>query len=187
MSISAHIAKKAARISQYLNPNSRRAIHHSFIDSNFSYCPLVWHFSGETNNAHDDVIKWKHFPRYWPFVATKTSDAELWCFSLICVWMNGCVNNREAGDLRRYRVRYDVGIMKIRKVPRTILCNDYSSSYEDLPRNTGLSTLLLSRLRCMLLKTFKYTQPINVESLHCMYIQNTFGLTWSQDHKLGST
>ena len=38
--------------------------------------------------AHDDVIKRKHFPRYWPFVRgihwwiprTKASDAELWCF-----------------------------------------------------------------------------------------------------------
>ena len=39
---------------------------------------------------HDDVIKWKHFPRYWPFVwgftghqwipHTKPSDMELWCF-----------------------------------------------------------------------------------------------------------
>ena len=38
---------------------------------------------------HDDVIKWKHFPRYWPFARrihrsrwlprTKASDAELWC------------------------------------------------------------------------------------------------------------
>ena len=40
--------------------------------------------------CHDDVIKEKHFPRYWPFVwgihrsrwipHTKASDAELWCF-----------------------------------------------------------------------------------------------------------
>ena len=39
--------------------------------------------------SHDDVIKWKQFPRYWPFVRihrspvnsrTKASDAELWCF-----------------------------------------------------------------------------------------------------------
>ena len=39
---------------------------------------------------HDDVIKWKHFPRYWPFVRgnhrsrwiprTMASDADLWCF-----------------------------------------------------------------------------------------------------------
>ena len=39
---------------------------------------------------HDDVIKWKYFPHYWPFVRgihrsrwiprTKASDAELWYF-----------------------------------------------------------------------------------------------------------
>ena len=29
-------------------------------------------------------------------------------FSLICVWINGWVNNPEAGDLRRYRAHYDV-------------------------------------------------------------------------------
>ena len=32
-------------------------------------------------------------------------------FSLICVWINGWVNNREAGDLRRNRGHYDVIIM----------------------------------------------------------------------------
>ena len=31
-------------------------------------------------------------------------------FSLICTWINGSVNNREAGDFRRYRVHYDVTI-----------------------------------------------------------------------------
>ena len=30
---------------------------------------------------------------------------------LICVWLNGWVNNREAGDLRRYRTHYDVTVM----------------------------------------------------------------------------
>ena len=70
---------------------------------------------------HDDVIKWKHFPRNWPFVRgihrsrwiphTKASDAELWFFCLICVWINDWVNNREAGDLRRYRGHYDVTVM----------------------------------------------------------------------------
>ena len=38
-----------------------------------------------------------------------------WCgalmFSLICVWLNGWVNNREAGDLRRYCAHYDVIVM----------------------------------------------------------------------------
>ena len=32
-------------------------------------------------------------------------------FSLICVWINGWVNNRKAGDLRRYRAHYDVIVM----------------------------------------------------------------------------
>ena len=32
-------------------------------------------------------------------------------FSLICAWINGCVNNREAGDLRRHRAYYDFIVM----------------------------------------------------------------------------
>ena len=47
-------------------------------------------------------------PRWLPH--TKASDAELRCF-LICVWINGWVNNREAGGLRCHRAHYDVTIM----------------------------------------------------------------------------
>ena len=32
-------------------------------------------------------------------------------FSMICVWINDWVNNREAGYLRRYRAHYDVTLM----------------------------------------------------------------------------
>ena len=39
-------------------------------------------------------------------------------FSLICVWINDWVNNRETGDLRRYRAHCDVTVMKWRKRPR---------------------------------------------------------------------
>ena len=70
---------------------------------------------------HDDVIKWKHFPRYWPFVRgihrspVNSPHKRQWrgavMFSLICVWINGWVNNREAGDLRRYRAHYDISVM----------------------------------------------------------------------------
>ena len=42
---------------------------------------------------------------------TKASDAELLVFSLICDWINRWVNNREAGDLRRHHVHYDVIVM----------------------------------------------------------------------------
>ena len=74
-----------------------------------------------SNHTHDDVMKWKHFPRYWSFVRgihrspVNSPRKGRWrgalMFSLICVWINGWVNNREAGDLRRYRARYDVNVM----------------------------------------------------------------------------
>ena len=34
-------------------------------------------------------------------------------FPLICAWINDWVNNREAGDLRRYSSHYDVSVMLI--------------------------------------------------------------------------
>ena len=74
-------------------------------------------------SVHDDVIKWKHFPRYWPFVRgihrspVNSPHKGQWrgalMFSLICVWIKGWVNNREAGDLRRHRGHYDVSVMLI--------------------------------------------------------------------------
>ena len=42
---------------------------------------------------------------------TKASDAELWCFTLICDWTHGWVNNWGAGDLRRHCAHYDVTVM----------------------------------------------------------------------------
>ena len=42
---------------------------------------------------------------------TKASDAVL-KFSLIWAWINGWVNNGEAGDLRRHRAHYDVTVMQ---------------------------------------------------------------------------
>ena len=74
------------------------------------------------SNAHDDVIKWKHFPRYWPFVRgihrspVNSPHKGQWCgasmFPLICAWINGWVKNRKAGDLRRNRAHYDVTVMR---------------------------------------------------------------------------
>ena len=70
---------------------------------------------------HDDVIKWKHFPRNWPFVRKihrspvnfphKGQWRGALMFSLIYVWINDWANNREAGDLRRQHGHYDVIVM----------------------------------------------------------------------------
>ena len=48
-------------------------------------------------------------PRWIPL--TKASGAKLWFFTLICVWINDWVNNREAVDLRCYRAHYDGIVM----------------------------------------------------------------------------
>ena len=86
-----------------------------------NYGPLFWVSWRNCPRNHDDVIKWKHFPRYWPFVRgnnrspVNSLHKNQWraalMFSLICVWINGWVNNRMAGDLRRYRAHYDVTVM----------------------------------------------------------------------------
>ena len=70
---------------------------------------------------HDVVIKWTHFQRHWPFVRgihrspVNSPHKGQWrgasMFSLIWAWINSCVNNREAGNLRRHRAHYDVIVM----------------------------------------------------------------------------
>ena len=62
-------------------------------------------------NFHDDVIKWKHYARYWSFMRgfhwspVDSPHKGQWrgalMFSLICA------NNRDAGDLRCHRAHYD--------------------------------------------------------------------------------
>ena len=61
-------------------------------------------------DRHDDVIKWNHFPRYWPFVRgihqapVNSPHKGQWggalMFSFICAWINGWVNNHEDGHFR---------------------------------------------------------------------------------------
>ena len=83
-----------------------------------------WYGGPSVSWFHDDVIKWKHFPRYWPFVRgihrslVNSPHNGQWhgalIFSLICAWINGWVNNCEAGDLRCHRAHYDVNVMHMK-------------------------------------------------------------------------
>ena len=76
---------------------------------------LRWH------PLHDDVIKWKHFPRYRPFVRgihrspVNSPHKGQWrgalMFSFIYAWIHGWVKNREDGSLRRHRAHHDVIVM----------------------------------------------------------------------------
>ena len=90
-------------------------IDHSLITTNIK--PGAWFRAYCSSDCflgiHDDVMKGKYFLRNWPFVWViqrcpvnsphKGQWREVLMFSLICVWMNDWVNNRETGDLRRYR------------------------------------------------------------------------------------
>ena len=69
---------------------------------------------------HQDVIKWKHFPRYWPFVKginrspVNSPHKGQWRGDLmlfICAQTNVWANHPDAGDLRRHRAQYDVTVM----------------------------------------------------------------------------
>ena len=81
---------------------------------------LTFH-SGCPRENYDDVIEWKHFPRYWPFVQrihhspVNSPHKGQWrgalMFSLIWAWANSWVNNRDASDLRRHCAHYDVTAM----------------------------------------------------------------------------
>ena len=70
-----------------------------------------------SNGSHNDVIKWKHFPRHCPLWGEFTGEfpSQQWrgalMFSFICAWINGWVNNHEAGDLRRHHAHYNVTVM----------------------------------------------------------------------------
>ena len=66
--------------------------------------------------CHDNIIKWKYFPRYWSFVRRihrspvnsphKCQWRGALMFSLNCAWTNGWANHRDASDLRCRRVHY---------------------------------------------------------------------------------
>ena len=86
-------------------------------------------------NRHDDVIKWKHFPRYWTSVRgihrspVNSPHKGQWrwdlMFSLICARTNGWVNYRYAGDLRRHRAHYDVIVSENRDSAWCQLCHHW--------------------------------------------------------------
>ena len=94
-------------------PTTLKRLHINLCRVEFILCNI--------NICHDDVIKWKLFPRYWPFVRgihrwpVNSPQKGLWrgalMFSLICTWINGWVSNCEAGDLRCHHAHYAVIVM----------------------------------------------------------------------------
>ena len=77
--------------------------------------------------SQDDVINWKHFSRYWPFLRgihrwpVNSPHKGQWrralIFSLICSWTNNWANNGDTGDLRHHCAHYDVTVMLMDDMP----------------------------------------------------------------------
>ena len=88
---------------------------------------LLIHFVEQESSItkiDEDGIKWKHFPRFWPFVRgihrwpVNSPHKGQWrgalMCSLICTWINGWVDNAKACELRRHRAHYDVNLIQYR-------------------------------------------------------------------------
>ena len=85
------------------------------------WCHIGKHVFQEIIYIHDDVIKWKHFPHYWPFVSrihwwsVDSPHKGQWrgtsMFSLICAEQPVEQNDRDVSDLRCYCTHYDVNVM----------------------------------------------------------------------------
>ena len=114
--------------------------------------------SKHVRSSHDDVIKWKHFPRYWQFVQgihrspVNSPHKGQWrgtlMFSLIYARINDWVNNRQAGDLRRRLAHYDATVMILRFVAIILIFENNFSSIFFLytgQRNTELSVINWNR------------------------------------------
>ena len=100
---------------KFMNFKARKLIFQSFVMSNFSYCPLVWHFCGKKNNSK---------------------------------------------------------IEKIQERALRIVCDDYTSTYQELLSKVGTTSVLQSRINCILLEVFKSINHTNPS-----YIQNMIDIT----------
>ena len=115
---------------------------------------------------HDDVIKRKPFPRYWPFVwgihrsPMNSPHKGQWrgalVFSLICARINGWVNNREAADFRCHRSHYAI----------TVIVANFAS------HSMCPSCDVVSTYRCL---SFTQVYPIALTFFHCRY---SFGFSF---------
>ena len=131
---------------------------------------------------HDDLIKWKHFRRYWPFVHKVQWHGAL-MFSLICAWTNSWANNGDAGDLRRYRGHYDVVIMILEFRAWPVIPAPYK-----YPSLSTIKCLYLARPSLKLKHGFSITTREIVQCYYLSMIQyvrkNKKGLhiTWFSIH-----
>ena len=97
-------------------------------------------------HLHDDVIKWKHFLRYWPFVRgihrspVHSPHSDRWiprtkgqwrgALMFSSPWINGWKSNRKAGDLRWYHAHYDVIVLCTVQRHDNVIINSLQCTHE---------------------------------------------------------
>ena len=83
---------------------------------------------------------------------TKPSDEEFRCFLWSAPWINGWVNNCEAGDLRRHRAHYDVIVMRIgitmKRQNLSYMCREALKLHSVSTNTEFLSSGLLASALC---------------------------------------
>ena len=133
------------RLSKFLNEKSRLLIFRSFIQSNFNYCPLVWHFCSKTNTEKLEKLQYRAlrivFSDFTSSYASLLEKAELSTLHLnrlrcIAAETYKCINNltpeyiRDLVQLKTssYAFRYENTI----KVPtvRTVTYDQCSFRFE---------------------------------------------------------
>ena len=131
---------------------------------------------------------WRHqmetFSRNRPFVRGIHQWRAALMFSLIYVWINGWVNNREAGVLRRYRGHYDVSVMELQSSERTGSRSWFMTPWHGSSRRQVINSHVVDSVINMSLSfTRKYFNILNFLSQMrndaiAAFLQNNFTCKW---------
>ena len=98
---------------------------------------------------------------------TKASDAEFWCLLWSAPWINGWIDNRQAGYLRRHRTHYDIIVMAFKRalnIDEILLFTHWDrDKMATISRTTFSNTCSLTRLMNSIKISLKFVRkgPIN--------------------------
>ena len=119
------------------------------------------------------------FPAQMASNAASDASEDQWrgalMFPFICVWINGWVNNREVGDLRRYRGHYDVTVM-------------FTNNYWLNSSRANHKCICLSKLVCIMVCRLFGVKPLYKPRLtycqidHRKYISIKFYFNFNKFH-----
>ena len=114
-------------------------------------------------------------------------------FTLIWVWINGWVNNREAGDLRRYRAHFDVIVMMKRRRLTSVWISSLKIRRSCTTANlyNGIHThgKTVFVLECLPVDDWKWTKTMktNFSVIHIHWVDNASDMATAMWVNIGSS